>query len=180
MMLIITSRIEHYKTVEALRDAGVSQDGLEKLADADAFRSLGLDRRQALWEIPALHDRPEALFKGQPSESSKEAQVELPLMTPSEHVVHDYATTSLSIKAHPVSFVREKLRMLHILSTDEINAAKDEINVKVAGLVLVRQRPGTSGGVCFITIEDEQALATLSCSKTYLQPTVKKYCKHAC
>ncbi|WP_345948850.1 OB-fold nucleic acid binding domain-containing protein [Mucilaginibacter sp. PAMB04274] len=134
---------------------------LEKLADADAFRSLGLDRRQALWEISALHDRPQALFKNQPSETSKEAQVELPLMTQSEHVVQDYAATSLSIKAHPVSFVREKLRMLHILSSKELKEAEDGTTVKVAGLVLVRQRPGTAGGVCFITTEDETGFANI-------------------
>ncbi|HEY0896496.1 MAG TPA: hypothetical protein VGE15_08115, partial [Sphingobacteriaceae bacterium] len=88
--------------IHALRDAGVSQATLEQLADADAFRSLGFDRRQALWEISSLHDRPVALFKGQPSASVSEPQINLPFMTTSEHVVHDYATTSLSLKAHPV------------------------------------------------------------------------------
>ena len=71
-------------------------------------------------------------------------------MTTSEHVVHDYAATALSLKAHPVSFVREKLQQLHILSAKELNDAVDGALVKVAGLVLVRQRPGTAGGVCFM------------------------------
>lgn len=70
-------------------------------------------------------------------------------------------TTALSLKAHPLSFIREKLRMLHILSSKELADAKDGSPVKVAGLVLVRQRPGTAGGVCFITVEDETGFSNL-------------------
>ncbi len=161
MELLVKGRASGYQSVTALVDAGVPQAALERLADADAFRSLGLDRRQALWEIAALHDRPLALFEGQPSETVLEGQVELPLMSASEHVVQDYASTALSLKAHPVSFVRDKLDLLRILSTADINSAKDGIAVKAAGLVLVRQRPGTAGGVCFITIEDETGTANL-------------------
>ena len=159
--LLVTGRKLNYTSIPALRDAGVSLGALEKLADADAFRSLGLNRRQALWEVSALADMPEALFKGQPSESTMEGQVSLPLMAASEHVVHDYATTSLSLKAHPVSFVREKLAMLHIRATNELDTVKDVEPVKVAGLVLVRQRPGTAAGICFITIEDETGFSNL-------------------
>jgi error-prone DNA polymerase len=158
---LVSSRTNNYTNMHSLRDAGVSHAGLEKLADADCFRSMGLDRRQALWEISALHDRPIALFTGQPSESAIEIQTTLPLMTASEHVVQDYASTSLSLKAHPVSFVREKLRLLNILSTKEINNTKDGAPVKASGLVLVRQRPGTASGICFITIEDETGSANL-------------------
>ncbi|MFD2584447.1 OB-fold nucleic acid binding domain-containing protein [Pedobacter vanadiisoli] len=79
-----------------------------------------------------------------------------------EHVVQDYATTGLSLKAHPVSFVRDQLELLHIRSCHTINHnATDGQLVKVAGLVLVRQRPGTAGGVCFITIEDETGYTNL-------------------
>lgn len=159
--LLEKGRISNYTTITQIRDSGVSQSALERLADADAFRSLGMDRRQALWEVTALNDRPIALFEGQPSESALESQVSLPLMRDSEHVVQDYASTSLSLKAHPVSFVREKLRLLHILSTKETQKTKDGVLVKVAGLVLVRQRPGTAGGVCFITIEDETGFSNL-------------------
>ncbi len=159
--VLVSARTKHYANIPALLDAGVPLAALEKLADADAFRSLGLDRRQALWEVSALSDSPVALFAGQPSESAMEAQVSLPLMTASEHVVQDYATTSLSLKAHPVSFVREKLRLLHIMSTEELNMAKDGDPVKAAGLVLVRQRPGTAKGICFITIEDETGPSNL-------------------
>ena len=158
MQVLIAGRNKGYKSIPELRDAGVSDSALEQLADADAFRSIGLDRRQALWEVAALHDRPIALFEGQPS---NEIQISLPLMSTPEHVVQDYASTALSLKAHPVSFIREKLKMLHILSSKEITEAKDGALVKVAGLVLVRQRPGTAGGICFITIEDETGFSNL-------------------
>lgn len=158
---LMAARTTKIHSMTALRDSGVSQAALEKLADADAFRSLGFDRRQALWEISALHDRPVALFAGTPSESINESQYELPLMTTAEHVVQDYASTALSLKAHPVSFVREKLQLLHVLSTNQVNETKDGTLIKVAGLVLVRQRPGTAGGVCFITIEDETGFSNL-------------------
>ncbi len=158
---LVACRNTGYTTIHALREAGVSLVTLEKLADADAFRSMGLDRRKALWEVSALHDRPIGIFTGQPSESAAETQVQLPEMTISEHVVHDYSTTSLSLKAHPVSFVREKLQLLHILSAKELEGARNGAAVKVAGLVLVRQRPGTAKGVCFITIEDETGCSNL-------------------
>lgn len=162
MDLLVDHRGEGYKTVTSLRDAGIAIATLERLADADAFRSIGLDRRKALWEVSALQDMPVEIFKGQPSESVLEAQVELPLMSQGEHVVQDYATVGLSLKAHPVSFVRSQLEMLRILSTHAINnEAKNGQLVKVAGLVLVRQRPGTAGGVCFITIEDETGFTNL-------------------
>lgn len=160
-LLLIAREQGYYSTITAVRDAGVSLLALEKLADADAFRSLGLDQREALWEISALADMPVALFKGQPSESTLEPQITLPLMTDSEHVVQDYAATSLSLKAHPVSFVREKLQLLHIRSTKDIDAIADGTFIKIAGLVLVRQRPGTAKGVCFITIEDEYGVSNL-------------------
>ena len=79
----------------------------------------------------------------------------------SEHVIHDYASTSLSLKAHPVSFVRENLRALRVLSAADIAQAKNGTKVKAAGLILVRQRPGTASGICFITIEDETGTVNL-------------------
>jgi error-prone DNA polymerase len=158
---LVMGRGEGYSSVTELRNAGVSQTTLERLADADAFRSLGLDRRKALWEVSALQDRPIGLFEGQDHADKTEGQVSLPFMSTAEHVVHDYATTALSLKAHPLSFVREKLRLLHIRSSKELADVKDGTRVKVAGLVLVRQRPGTAGGVCFITIEDETGFSNL-------------------
>lgn len=161
IQLLISGRTQQYTTINQLLDAGVSLAALEKLADADAFWSINLDRRQALWQVSALADTPTGMFKGQTSETLKEQGVELPIMTLAEHVVQDYATTSLSIKAHPVSFIREKLSMLNVKSTVDLNNYKDGDYVKVAGLVLVRQRPGTASGICFITIEDENGSANL-------------------
>ena len=146
-----------YNCVDDLRKAGVPENTLEKLADADAFRSIDLDRRKALWEV-STKDRHTGLFEGL---QVAENNIKLPHMKISEHVVHDYATTSLSLKAHPVSFVREKLTMLHITSTKDLGKKKDGDYVKVSGLVLVRQRPGTAGGICFMTIEDETGHANV-------------------
>jgi error-prone DNA polymerase len=161
MKVLIDKRNGVYPDINSLRDAGITEATLERLADADAFRSVGLDRRQALWDITNKHDRPFALFKNQPTDESKEEKVKLPLMSVSEHVVHDYSAVSLSLKAHPVSFIREKLNLLRVLSTKEMNLKPDGENVSVAGLVLVRQRPGTAGGICFMTIEDEFGFANL-------------------
>jgi error-prone DNA polymerase len=161
LQLLVQNRKEGYTSISALVEAGVPVSTLEKLADADGFRSMGLDRRRALWEVSALDDQPVALFAGQPSESATEERVSLPEMSAAEQVFQDYATTSLSLKAHPVSFVREKLGLLRILSLKELEGSRDGDFVKVAGLVLVRQRPGTASGVCFITIEDETGFANL-------------------
>jgi len=157
---LVEVRKDGYRSIAALMDVGVPLAAMERLADADAFRSMGFDRRHALWDVAALQDRPIALFEGQPVCTS-EGQIELPLMTPGEHVVQDYATTTLSLKAHPVSFVREKLDMLHVTSTGKLSEMKDGMYVKVCGMVTVRQRPGTAKGVLFVTIEDETGFANV-------------------
>ncbi|MEC3879059.1 error-prone DNA polymerase [Parapedobacter sp. 10938] len=158
---LINGRGRGYMVLPALVDAGVSLAAMERLADADAFRSMGLDRRRALWMVSALKDRPVALFSGQPSECTKEGQIELPLMTPGEHVVQDYASTRLSIKAHPVSFLREKLELLRVTPTGKLPTMENGVFVKVCGMITVRQRPGTAKGVLFVTIEDETGFANL-------------------
>ena len=161
MQVLISARTGLFLSVNELRNIGMSQSALEKLADADAFNSMGMDRRSALWEISTGNDHDPGLFEGMNSHKLIEQNIQLPLMKASEQVVHDYAATSLSLKAHPVSFVREKLTLLHIRSTKELSEARNGAAVKVAGLVLVRQRPGTAKGVCFITIEDETGYANL-------------------
>lgn len=160
MNLLVSNRKEFYTRINILRDIGLSEAALEKLAKADAFRSIGLDRRQALWEV-STKDRPFGIFKGQLPSDAVVENVSLPEMAESEHVVHDYKTLSLSLKAHPVAFIREKLRLLNVLSAEELKTAKNGQPVKVAGLVLVRQRPGTAKGICFMTIEDETGDANL-------------------
>ncbi|MGN6495558.1 MAG: error-prone DNA polymerase [Agriterribacter sp.] len=161
MLTLTAKRKKPFATINALLDAGVSIASLEKLADADAFRSIGLDRRQALWEISSLADHPTGIFKGQPSESLTEYQVHLPEMTAGEHVVQDYSSISLSLKAHPISFVRAELKSRKIVSAADLIRLPDGASVMIAGLVLVRQRPGTASGICFITIEDETGSANL-------------------
>jgi error-prone DNA polymerase len=147
--------------IGVLYDAGVSLSSLELLANADAFRSIGLDRRKALWEISALKDHNIGLFAGQPIDTSAETHIELPEMNLFQHVLEDYKTTALSLKAHPVSFIRNKLAKLNVVANNELPSRTNGSSVKVSGLVLVRQRPSTASGICFITIEDETGVANL-------------------
>jgi error-prone DNA polymerase len=160
MQLLINARKDKYTSIHQLRQLGISDATLEKLADADAFRSLGHDRRKALWEVTSK-DQPLGIFSDQKFSDLVEEDIILPDMTLSEHVVHDYTSTSLSLKGHPVSFIREELNALHIISTAALDKAQDGDLVKVAGLILVRQRPGTASGICFITLEDEWGTANL-------------------
>jgi error-prone DNA polymerase len=134
---------------------------LEKLAAADAFRSVGLDRRQALWEVKALGAaEPLPLFSwSETREAAAEPFVQLPQMRLSEHVVNDYQTLRLSLKAHPMSFLRERFAGRRVIACDELRGIKDGAYVSVAGVVLVRQRPGSAKGVVFMTIEDETGIA---------------------
>jgi len=161
MQLLIAGRDKPYIHVDQLRSAGVPETALEKLSDADSFRSLGSDRRKALWEVSALGDRPIALFDDTPSESVKEVQIQLPLMTEGEHVVQDYAAIGLSLKNHPVALVREKLDLLRITKIGDLKTMKDGDPVRVAGLITVRQRPGTAKGILFMTLEDETGAANI-------------------
>lgn len=161
MQVLVDRRKCSYLNANELLDVGISSFSLEKLADADAFRSIGLDRRQALWEVSALHDHPIGIFTGTPSQSAAEIKTELPVMTSGEHVIQDYASTSLSLKAHPVSFIRQSLNRLGVVPTSELSRMKNGMKVRVSGLITVRQRPGTAKGVLFITIEDETGFANL-------------------
>jgi error-prone DNA polymerase len=172
-LALLAGRKAPYKAIHLMRDAGVSQEALEKLADADAFRSMGMDRRQAMWEASALSDRPMGAFAGHQSASEFEAPVELPKLSLSEHVVQDYMSTSLSLKAHPVSFVRPDLTAKRVVKTADLSKLRDKQFVRVAGLVLVRQRPGTAGGIWFVTIEDESGVANL----VIFQSLAEKYRK---
>ena len=134
---------------------------LERLAAADACRSLGLDRRQALWEVKALTAR-EALplfTWSETREAGTETAVALPQMALSEHVVNDYQTLRLSLKAHPMTFLRSDFKAARVVAAQDVRSLKDGARVAVAGVVLVRQRPGSAKGVVFMTIEDETGVA---------------------
>ncbi|GFE65371.1 error-prone DNA polymerase [Litoreibacter roseus] len=140
-------------------DAGT----LRKLAAADAMRSMGIDRRQALWQGQALKDAPALpIFDHvQADAAGPEPIVALPAMPKAEHVVADYQTLRLSLKAHPMSFYRSSLRQKGFSATSDLPRMRHGQRVSLAGLVLVRQKPGSAKGVCFITLEDEAGVANL-------------------
>jgi error-prone DNA polymerase len=141
------------------RRSGVPAAALEKLADADAFASLGLDRRQALWRVRGLGEPPLPLFAAADA-AGTEPEVALAPLTGGREVVEDYRTLQLSLRAHPLAFVRGELERRRILSCAGLARAKDGARVDVAGLVLIRQRPG-KGNVTFITLEDETGIANI-------------------
>jgi error-prone DNA polymerase len=158
--ILVANRKDRYHSIDQLRNIGLTDAALQRLADADAFRSLGFDRREALWQV-STKDGPQAIFEGQQAPDAVGEQIDLPALLPSEHVVQDYATTALSIKAHPISFLRPQLEQLHITPANELSKLANGQPVKVAGLVLVRQQPGTAKGVWFMTTEDETGCANL-------------------
>jgi error-prone DNA polymerase len=139
---------------------------LRRLAEADAFGSMGLTRRQALWHVLELKDDRLPLHESPDSDlkSGISDLLFLPPMPLNQEVMTDYATQGLSLKAHPVSLIREELDRRNILKAGELQDAARSPHgrwVKVAGLVLLRQRPGTASGVVFETIEDETGTANL-------------------
>ncbi|MBI1386465.1 MAG: DNA polymerase III subunit alpha [Rhizobiales bacterium] len=151
-----------FRDVAGIRErAGTTIPTLERLAAADAMRSLGLDRRQALWEVRALARAPAMpLFSwAEAREHGPENPTVLPEMTLGEHVVSDYQTLRLSLKAHPMAFLRADLTREGCLDCDGLRGLRDGAPVSVAGIVLVRQRPGSAKGVVFMTIEDETGVA---------------------
>jgi error-prone DNA polymerase len=165
MLRLVERRGEAYDSVRDLwLRSGLSSTVLERLADADAFRSLGLDRRQALWAVRGLDrvgdqdDLP--LFASRPGRET-EPDARLPPMPLGAHVIEDYRRLSLSLKAHPASFMRVRLSARGILRSEALHSVKNGERVTVAGLVLVRQRPGTAAGVIFMTLEDETGVANI-------------------
>jgi error-prone DNA polymerase len=154
-----------YRTVEELRTrGGLPVHAIQRLAAADAFRSMGLDRRAALWDSRALKaapDLPLFAYADARDEGSELEPARLPAMPLSEHVVNDYQTIRLSLKAHPMRFLREHYAAQKFITADRLNSVRDGKRLSIAGLVLIRQRPGSAKGVVFITIEDETGIANL-------------------
>jgi error-prone DNA polymerase len=144
--------------------AGLSPAHIERLASADAFTSLGLSRRQALWDARSLVSAPDLpLFRAAAvrEEGAERARIALPAMPLSEEVVADYQTTRLSLKAHPLAFLRADLAERSFVRACDLRERKFRSMVKVAGVVLIRQRPGSAKGVTFITLEDETGVINL-------------------
>ncbi|MDG2127124.1 MAG: error-prone DNA polymerase [Fuerstiella sp.] len=133
---------------------------LQQLARADAFAALDINRRDALWKsLPVQQAMP--LFKDLDGPLADETNPHLPTMSEQDSVVQDYATAGLSLKQHPVSFLREQLTQLRAISAADLAEHTPDRRVKVAGLVLMRQRPQTAAGITFMTLEDETGIANL-------------------
>ena len=167
--------------------AGLEPAALERLANADAFASLGLDRRRALWAVRRLGDRPLPLFAAAEARAAREARkkppagaprvgapalagsieyggepaVELPPMAIGEEVINDYAATRLSLKRHPLALLRPALAGMRHIEAGRLTHVAAGTRVRVAGLVIGRQRPGTASGVIFMTLEDETGVANV-------------------
>jgi error-prone DNA polymerase len=144
--------------------SGLEPSTIERLADIDAFRSLGLDRRDALWAARGLNrvggqeDLP--LFTTAP-DPAREPDFHLPPMLLGEHIVEDYRTIGMSLKKHPVALLRDELSARRAIRAEQLKDIRNGERVRVAGLVLVRQRPGTASGVIFATLEDETWISNI-------------------
>jgi len=174
---------DHAKIIESVRGRGfdsvrdvwlrtrLAPSVLERLASADAFNSLGLARREALWAVRALQragDKDDLPLFRRVAMPEQEPDVALPAMPPGEQVVEDYRHLHLSLKAHPVSFLRTDLDKRGITRHEMLPGLRNGERVTVAGLVLVRQRPGTAKGVIFMTLEDETGIAnTIVWARTF-------------
>lgn len=163
-LMIAAARGNGYDSVRDLwLRTGLPVSTLERLADADAFRSLGLDRRAALWAVRGLNRAGDAddlpLFRA--AAATREPRMDLPVLPPGGQVVADYRHLKLSLKAHPLSFLRARLEARGVTACARLPDLANGRRLTLAGLVLVRQRPGTASGVIFMTLEDEGAWANV-------------------
>nr|WP_318578982.1 error-prone DNA polymerase [Ochrobactrum sp. AN78] len=162
--LLIAGRHESYRTIEDMhRRLRIDRRAFTLLADADAFGSLDIDRRAALWAVRRLpNDETLPLFRAaETSELAEEPKAHLPAMAASEHVIADYETTRLSLKGHPLQYLREGLAATGVSTCHAVQEGGNGHRMKVAGIVTVRQRPGSAKGVVFLTIEDETGIANI-------------------
>jgi DNA polymerase-3 subunit alpha/error-prone DNA polymerase len=162
---LIANREIGYSSVHDLwRRSGLDKSDLERLADADSFGSMGLSRREALWAVRGLDmkaktDNPMLFEIASGSDLRPEAKADLPLMLPGEEVIEDYRYLSLSLKGHPVSFLRPEMEAMGITRSVDLLTIRNGQRVTIGGIVLVRQRPGSARGVIFMTLEDETGVA---------------------
>ena len=158
------NRTDPYTSLQDLKTrATLDASAMHRLAAADAFRSMTLDRRAALWEARALKDAPALpLFVDRnAADEGSDHVVALPSMPSCEHVVADYQTLRLSLKAHPLAFLRKSMDRQKYTPAAQLANMRSGQRVSIAGIVLIRQKPGSAKGVCFITVEDETGVANL-------------------
>jgi error-prone DNA polymerase len=155
-----------YDCVEDVwRRAGVPRAAIERIAEADGFACLSEDRRQGFWKVRGLGEAPLPLFAAADAREASfspeglEPTAALRPMTEGREVVEDYRTLQLSLRAHPLSFLRDELDAMGIVRCADLATIRDGRNIEVAGVILVRQRPGSAKGVLFVTIEDETGIA---------------------
>ena len=166
---IVTARGERpYTSIEEIqRRAGVGRGALDRIGDADGFGSLGADRRSGLWAVKGLGNAALPLFAaaderaGKLREEAIEPTVILAEMGEGAEVVEDYRASGLSLRAHPVAFLRDELKARRMITCEQLRTTRDGRWIELAGLVLVRQKPGSAKGVMFITLEDETDVANL-------------------
>jgi DNA polymerase III alpha subunit len=142
------------------RRGGLSKRQILALARADAFASMGLTRRDVLWAVRAFSEASLPLLEARP-QRDLEPSVSLPKLTLGEQVVDDYSTISMSLRAHPLQLLRPMLSERRMADSKRLREAQTGDFLQMAGLVLVRQRPGTASGVVFVTLEDEFGIANL-------------------
>jgi DNA polymerase III alpha subunit len=143
------------------RRTGIGQSVIKRLAQADAFRSLEVNRRQALWQSLAKEKQPRRMPLFSDDEEIESLPAALPAMQLNEEVVADYRSARLSLRAHPISFYRRELDAKGITPAKKLAELENGVPVRVAGLVIGRQRPGTAKGITFVTLEDESGTINL-------------------
>ena len=159
---VVDARDAPFESLAELKDrARLDAGTVRRIAAADALRSMDLDRRAALWDARALRDAPDLPLFAEREDEGAEPRVNLPAMPVCEHVVADYQTLRLSLKAHPMRFLRRSLARQGHVSAADLSRLRNRQLVRMAGIVLIRQRPGSAKGVCFVTVEDETGVANL-------------------
>ncbi|MDB5705470.1 MAG: dnaE2 [Sphingomonas bacterium] len=166
---IVTARGDtRYASIEEIqRRAQVGRGALDRIGEADGFGSLEQSRRSGLWQVKGLRDAPLPLFAaaderdGMLRDEAVEPEVLLTPMGEGAEVVEDYRASGLSLRAHPLAFLRDELTRRRMISCAQLRSVKDGRYVELAGIVLVRQKPGSAKGVMFITLEDETDVANL-------------------
>jgi len=157
---LVKQRGEGYHSPnEIVLRAGCGRSVLDRLAQADAFGSMKLQRRQALWRVSALDGKIPPLFAAAATDLFDEPEADLPPTSPGQEVVGDYRATGLTLRTHPMGFLRTGLQAKRVTTAAVLKELPNDKRVTVAGLVLFRQRPGTAKGTIFLTIEDETGVA---------------------